>query len=145
VWGTGAPSNRDEVIRDERFETVSQLSTSGVRRTPHDGNRTGCWIVECELLKMQKSFLFVYYESIKSGQFPDESTKIHKPPTLFFFKKNKKNSLVLISVMGATSSIVTGTLNLRRKGLSYEILYVALSRLSHFRTAHLACPDLNVS
>ena len=85
MWGTGAPSNRDEVIRDERFETVSQLSTSGVRRTPHDGNRTGCWIVECELLKMQKS-----------GQFPDESTKIHKPPTVFFLKENKKNSLVLI-------------------------------------------------
>jgi hypothetical protein len=47
--------------------------------------------------------------------------------------------------MGATSSIVTGTLNLRRKGLSYEILYVTLSRLSLFGSAHLACPDLNVS
>jgi len=32
----------------------------------------------------------------KSGQFPDESTKIHKPPTVFFLKENKKNSLVLI-------------------------------------------------
>ena len=40
--------------------------------------------------------------------------------------------------MGATSSIVTGTLNLRKKGLSYEILYAPLSRLSHFRSAHLA-------
>ncbi len=34
-------------------------------RTPRDGNGTAGWIVQTELLKMQKN-----------GQFPDESAKI---------------------------------------------------------------------